>query len=397
MRDEQLQRPTDDDRDAWRAYWAALGLPWRTEPEIGAERQAYLAERRAVTPDIEHGIYPFKDVELKLTRADVEWLLATHESGGYTSPVDWSDPKQREREGLDLRGADLREVDLSDLPLARLRGGLALDDWARATPAQGEAAAVLLQDANLRQAQLQGAYLTRAQLHGATLRLAFLDAATYLNGIVLGDKKHGIIHLVDVRWGGANLAVVDWAAVHILGDEQAAWEWKLASEGGVRAQRAQARLNAFRDAVRGNRQLAKELRDQGLNEDADRFAYRAQVLQREVFRRQRQYGRFLGWGILDLIAGHGYKPLWSFITYAAFVLSFAFIYYLLRVNVSPTLNPVDALIFSITSFHGRGFSPGAGMVTLHNPLTILAAVEAIIGLLIEITFIATFTQRFFAR
>jgi len=34
---------------------------------------------------------------------------------------------------------------------------------------------------------------------------------------------------------------------------------------------------------------------------------------------------------------------------------------------------------------------------LNNPLTVIAAGEAIIGLLIEITFIATFTQRFFAR
>jgi hypothetical protein len=34
---------------------------------------------------------------------------------------------------------------------------------------------------------------------------------------------------------------------------------------------------------------------------------------------------------------------------------------------------------------------------LSNPLTIFAALEAIIGLLIEISFIATFTQRFFAR
>ena len=47
------------------------------------------------------------------------------------------------------------------------------------------------------------------------------------------------------------------------------------------------------------------------------------------------------------------------------------------------------------SFRGRGFfqptqSPG-------DKVTILAAIEAAIGLLLEITFIATFTQRFFAR
>jgi hypothetical protein len=35
--------------------------------------------------------------------------------------------------------------------------------------------------------------------------------------------------------------------------------------------------------------------------------------------------------------------------------------------------------------------------TMHNPLVIMAAFEAVVGLLIEISFIATFTQRFFGR
>ena len=68
----------------------------------------------------------------------------------------------------------------------------------------------------------------------------------------------------------------------------------------------------------------------------------------------------------------------------------------MRDSVYPSLGPLDALIFSITSFHGCGVSPGES-IALHNPLTVLAAFEAIIGLLIEITFIATFAQRFFAR
>jgi hypothetical protein len=38
-----------------------------------------------------------------------------------------------------------------------------------------------------------------------------------------------------------------------------------------------------------------------------------------------------------------------------------------------------------------------GGLALDDPITILAVVEAILGLFIEITFIATFTQRFFAR
>ncbi len=56
---------------------------------------------------------------------------------------------------------------------------------------------------------------------------------------------------------------------------------------------------------------------------------------------------------------------------------------------------LDALVFSLTSFHGRGFFPGLGSeTTLHSPLVVLAAVEAVIELFIEISFIATFTQEY---
>ena len=101
------------DRESRKTYWAGQGQPWRTEPEIAAERQDYLAGRRAIPPDFKQGIYPFRDIAL--SRADVEWLLATHENG--RGPVDWSDESQRARTGLDLRGADLRRVDLQNLPL----------------------------------------------------------------------------------------------------------------------------------------------------------------------------------------------------------------------------------------------------------------------------------------
>jgi hypothetical protein len=29
-----LQKPEHDDKEAWKAYWKAQGLPWRREPEI---------------------------------------------------------------------------------------------------------------------------------------------------------------------------------------------------------------------------------------------------------------------------------------------------------------------------------------------------------------------------
>ena len=100
--------------EEWSQYWQAKGFPWRTEPEIDAKRQEELSKCRAILPDIEKEIYPFKG--MKLSRADVEWLLATHEN--RRGPIDWNDEGQREREGLDLRGADLGHENLSRLPLS---------------------------------------------------------------------------------------------------------------------------------------------------------------------------------------------------------------------------------------------------------------------------------------
>src|SRR6476659_169178 len=85
----------------WRERWNVQGQLWRTEPEIAAERQHYLAERRAIVPNLARGVFPFSG--MALTRADVEWLLATHEQG--RGPVEWDEEGQRTREGLDLRGA----------------------------------------------------------------------------------------------------------------------------------------------------------------------------------------------------------------------------------------------------------------------------------------------------
>jgi hypothetical protein len=39
--------------------------PWRTEPEIGPERQEQLTRCLATTPDITRGIYPFKSIPSK--------------------------------------------------------------------------------------------------------------------------------------------------------------------------------------------------------------------------------------------------------------------------------------------------------------------------------------------
>ena len=430
------QRPDTTDPDVWKAYWRAQGLSWRTEPEIDAERQKFLTERRAIIPDTEKGIYPFKDI--KLNRADIEWLLATHEDG--RGPVEWKDESQREREGLDLRGADLRSADLNHLPLARIRAGLATVEWWHATEQQKiEAGAHLegaildwshlegasfrwaslkqaslygasLRDARLRGAKLPGAVLQRAHLEGASickaylggeevnnlspanLKQAFFDTGTNLDGIVLGNKQQGVPPLVDISWGNVNLAVVDWTQIKMLGDEREAYQQVL----DVTAKKNKdTLLMKFQQAVRANRQLTVALQAQGLNENASYFAYRAQKLQRIVLRHQKKFGQYIFSFFLDFLAGYGYRPGRSVLWYLAVILGFGFAYHFLG---GLSLYPPDAFVFSIMSFHGRGFFPALSQETnLHNPLVMLAAVEAIIGLLIEISFIATFTQRFFGR
>jgi hypothetical protein len=52
----KLQRPMNDDKEAWMVYWEEQGQSWRIEPEIDRARQEYLAKRRLITPNIEKGI-----------------------------------------------------------------------------------------------------------------------------------------------------------------------------------------------------------------------------------------------------------------------------------------------------------------------------------------------------
>jgi len=408
-----ILRPLNNDKEAWEAYWLHQGQPWRTEPEIDLERQKYLDERRQITPVMKESIYPFKDI--KLTRADVEWLLATHENG--RGPVDWTDTSQRTREGIDLCGADLCYVDLRHLPLTRLHAGLSFD--LHPSKEERNKAAIRLEGADLRYAHLEGANLIwanlkdadiwranleEADLHKARLHRAYLIEAhlentdlsrahlegVELENVFLADTRRIGPRIVDAHWDGTNLAVVDWSQISMLGDENEARQ-KRTSDG--RKKEKNVRLKEFQVAVRASRQFAVALQAGGLNEVAARFAYHAQKLQRIVLRRQRKFGQYLFSGFLDLLAGYGYRPGRSIFWYLVIIFGFALTYHALG---QLSLYPPDALVFSLTSFHGRGFFPGLGNeASLHNPLVMLAAIEAVIGLFIEISFIATFTKRFF--
>ena len=436
---------------------------WRTEPEIDAARQQFLRQRLMVVADIYQGVYPFKDI--RLTRADVEWLLANHEQG--RGPVDCSDATQSKRQGIDVRGADLRHVNLRNLPLTGLLGGMTKEEWIATTLEQRALAGVHLEQADLSNAHLEsalllvaflqgatlrktlltqatlfqanltgtylrearleganmmythleGAYLRKAVLVGADLRHAICDTMTILEKVSLRDERWGCVLLADVHWNDCNLTSLDWRRVMPLGDEKVAFSLPMHDQK-IDDKERQYRLDAYQAAVRANRQLTNTMRAQGMNDEAIPFAYRAQVLRRTLLwhytlwgsdtfsfpqqqRRERGIVRrqlyrlrnliaYLFSWFLDIIAGFGYKPERSLGIYLLTVLSFTLLYLF-----AGGLPLREALIFSVTAFHGRGFITGT--FTLASPITAFAALEAVIGLFIEISFIATFTQRFFGR
>lgn len=178
----------------------------------------------------------------------------------------------------------------------------------------------------------------------------------------------------------------------MLGDEQKASR-ATTDTGALKSSRE--RLREYREAVRANRQLAVALQGRGLNEDAARFAFRAQRLHRTELRLRKKWGAYIFALFLELLAGYGYRPIRSLIAYLCVIFCFAVTYFILGSMVGPHISLLGALVFSVTSFHGRGFFPGG--IKLDDPITVLAALEAVVGLTIEISFIATFTQRYFGK
>lgn len=203
--------------------------------------------------------------------------------------------------------------------------------------------------------------------------------------------------LADVLWGTINLAVIDWSQVVYLGDEYEAWQKR---EKGTR-------LPRYKAAMRANRQLSVVLQGQGLSEDAVRFAYRANMLQRKVLwfqmiqpkvssrQRIRKLGAWMFSHFLNLVAGYGYRPERSLLAYLLVIFGFMGLYLLTSHFTTPHLRWDEALVLSVSSFHGRGFFTQT--ITLGDAYARLAVTEAVLGLFIEISFIATFTQRFFGK
>jgi len=370
-------------------YLAARALAGSAEPaaiDAGVLRLAMVLRRVTLSGG-------FLDLS-----ADHLDLSALHLEGAYLA---FAQLELAHLAGAHLEGADLTylegaylafaHLENANLIGARLEGAQLYDTHLEGASLSG----AYLEDAGLGRAHLENANLNSAHLEGADLRLASLSAETALDNIALVDAAHGSVRLADVRWGGANLSVVDWEPLRVLGDETQARQRR--DSWGQKKDRA-TRLDEYKAAVRANRQLAVALQTQGLSEDAARFAYRAQLLQRRVFRLQgfRKFGAYLFSLLIAALAGYGYRLWHIVVVYALVVVAFAVSYYLAGMLLpgEQRLTEQGALLLSVTNIHGRVFT---GVFQLDTVQAWFAAGEAVSGIVIEGTFVAMLIQRFFGR
>ncbi|HEX9067448.1 MAG TPA: pentapeptide repeat-containing protein [Ktedonobacterales bacterium] len=286
-------------------------------------------------------------------------------------------------EGANLYQAYLRETDLGIARLERATLSSAHLEGADLRQAH-------LENAKLVEAHLEGARLTEAHLEAATLRGAWLNSKTVMTGAIVNRRTA----LGDIQWGGVgavNLTSVTWRKARTLGDERGVGPW--------------SRAVAHEGVVRAYRQVAEQLRAQGMSEMADRYVYRAQVRQRGVLLRRLRLPQLFGAWVLAVLAGYGYRPGRTIFWYFVVVTGFTAMYIQASNGWVPfglpapsTIAPLqwyEALILSVSAFHGRGFFQP--VQRLGDPIAVLAAIEAVLGLFIEISFIATFTRRYFGN
>lgn len=249
-------------------------------------------------------------------------------------------------------------------------------------------------DANFVGAKVCGAILV-ADFSGVDMTQTRMDSATMLGGardaddaFLLNEKSR----LLDVAWNGAILANVPWDKLTRLGDED-----------DIKAATSRIeRVNALRDAARAYRGLAKALQAQGQTDPAIRYRKRELQLERRAQFRRFAFGSWIFSWLFNIVAGYGDRPKRAFFCYLTVVGFFTGVYWAITNQVfgfiqshSVHLAWYEAIVLSISSFHGRGFFPNS--LSLGDPIALVAAAEAVIGLFIELILVATFTQRLFAR
>jgi hypothetical protein len=353
-----------------------------------AELQSYLGRWTAETDHRRpYDKQPGKQSGVPLTGADVFWLAEQvrdadglvpnlHLEGAFLDEAHLEGARlvRARLEGAYLRGAHLKVADtsLEETNLIRAHLEHVSFDWAH------------LDRVNLGEAHLESAYLGGASLERANLSGAWLDSRTVLWGAPLDLQTQ----LGDILWGwvgAVNLTKIGWSRSRML---------RLGDEVGVGWH---ANAKEHEAVVRAYRQVSVQLRAQGISEVADRFLYRSQRWQRWVLRRQGNLLGYLFSLLLAVLSGYGYRIWHIFATYALTVVVFAAIFYFIGIPNDPTTtmqgHAVNALLVSLTAIHGRKFFEQFAFTAQGW----VAAIESIIGIVIEGAFVAMLIQRFFAR
>jgi uncharacterized protein YjbI with pentapeptide repeats len=211
----------------------------------------------------------------------------------------------------------------------------------------------------------------------ADLTRARFDAESELNDAAFWNTERMNPQVADVLWGDVNISVISGWGVK-TGDETRA---ERGSDSGL-----------YDRAARANRQLAVHLRSQGMSEHSDFYGYRAKVCELKTFRMTRAYLRWAGSALLGVLCGWGFRPGRTVLWYVAILLSFWGGYVL----TVPHLSTLQDLVLSVSAFHGRGVFVSS-LQSVSRPASALVITEAVLGLLIEATFVATFAQRFLGR
>jgi uncharacterized protein YjbI with pentapeptide repeats len=362
------------------------------DSEPAPERQAEL--RSAYEGNGKAGRAPYAGVRFR-TLGELNWVLRER-NWGIMDDQSLVPPDLR---GIVLYDVDLRGVDLTTADLRESRLGSIVSpapehdvDLRNSSLIAANLHAVIINDGvDLRGSDLRGVNLTGAlvgapNLRGVDLSSARMDATSLLGAVQLDNTTR----LLDVVWNGVGLASVNWDQLPRLGDEA---DIKNAS---TRSERVQA----YRNAARAYYGLAKALEAQGLTAPALRYRRRQHQLERAALIRDFKFGQWMFSSLLNIVSGYGDRPGRALRTYLAVIAAFAAVYFgitnsdIFTSGSSQPLQWYEAIVLSLTSFHGRGFFP---QFSLGDPIAVVAALEAVVGLFIELVLIATFTRRLFER
>jgi hypothetical protein len=142
---------------------------------------------------------------------------------------------------------------------------------------------------------------------------------------------------------------------------------------------------------------AGDLRAPGLAEDADVFPYRAQLMQRGLRFQRRQFGRWLISGGLAALAGYGYRLWRIFFACGPVFVIFALIFWALGVHSFADATAEawyqalwDSFLISLSAIHGRAIFE---QLDAWTPAAWVAAIESVVGIVIEGAFVAMIIQR----